>query len=213
MTIVQNSLAKCPSLDPKLWGILLCSLFIGCTVKPRPPATPDFVSPPPLPLPQLRVDSETVLPWAQKEPVFLIVEKGCHTVKLYRYGLLERSYPAVFGRNPGRKTYEGDRRTPTGLYMIIGKSPHSRWARFLWLDYPTEPDLHRYWQQVSAGLVPKRDNGHVGAGGAIGIHGTDREAFNRTHINWTLGCISLFNHDVKELYSLIPVGTLVYIRE
>jgi murein L,D-transpeptidase YafK len=213
MTTVQNSPAKCLSLHPKLWGMLFCSLVMGCTAKPRPQVTPELVPPAPPPLLQPRVDSEAVLAWAQAEPVFLIVEKGCHTVKLYRYGRLDRSYPAVFGRNPGRKTYEGDRRTPTGLYMIIGKSHHSRWARFLWLDYPTEPDLRRYWQQVSAGLVPKNGHGHVGAGGAIGIHGTDREAFNRTDINWTLGCISLFNHDIKELYSLISVGTLVYIRE
>src|SRR5262245_51818713 len=141
MTTVQNFRTRSLPPGPKLWGILLSSFFfIACSAKPRPHVAPDVVSPTPPSLVQLRADSEATLPWAQAEPIFLIVEKGCHTVRLYRYGRLDRSYPAVFGRNPGRKTYEGDRRTPTGLYMIIDKSHHPRWARFLRLDYPTEPD-------------------------------------------------------------------------
>jgi len=50
-------------------------------------------------------------------------------------------------------------------------------------------------------------------GGEIGIHGTDHESFNRVGLNWTLGCISLFNLDVQELYAFVQVGTLVYIKD
>jgi L,D-peptidoglycan transpeptidase YkuD (ErfK/YbiS/YcfS/YnhG family) len=81
------------------------------------------------------------------------------------------------------------------------------------LDYPTEYDVHRYWQHVALGKIPRRGDGYPGAGSAIGIHGTDKENFNRLGINWTLGCISLLNHDMKELHALVPVGTLVYIKE
>jgi len=80
------------------------------------------------------------------------------------------------------------------------------------LDYPTEEDIRRYRGGQSDGLIPKQ-NGGPGAGGAIGIHGSDREAFNRVSINWTLGCISLLNADVKELDQLVTIGTLVYIHE
>lgn len=134
-------------------------------------------------------------------------------MNLYQYGRLTRSYPAVFGRKSGKKMYEGDQRTPTGLYMIIDKDHHRRWSRFMLLDYPTEHDVRRYWQNIAAGAVPKRGDGYAGIGGAIGIHGTDRERFNRVGINWTLGCISLFNADVKELYNFVSVGTLVYIKD
>ena len=51
-----------------------------------------------------------------------------------------------------------------------------------------------------------------GIGGAIGIHGTEDESLNRRGINWTEGCVSLFNHDVEELYDLVPIGTRVVIE-
>ena len=54
---------------------------------------------------------------------------------------------------------------------------------------------------------------HDYLGGAVGIHGSDREAFNRAKINWTLGCISLLNADLKELEKMVSLGTLVYIHE
>ena len=97
--------------------------------------------------------------------------------------------------------------------MIIDKDPHPRWSRFLLLDYPNEEDLRRYKQATVAGLIPKSPNGSPGPGGAIGIHGTDNEAFNRAAIDWTLGCISMLSNDVKELYAMAPIGTLVYIRD
>jgi murein L,D-transpeptidase YafK len=193
---------------------VLLSMFAGCTVSHSPRFAPPVpLHPPPPPTPQLRVDNETILPWGKEEPVLIVVDKRCRTLNLYRYGRLVRTYPVVFGRKPGRKLYEGDQRTPIGLYMIIDKDRHKRWANFMLLDYPTEQDVRRYWQNVSAGAVPKRGGGYAGVGGAIGIHGTDREAFNRTGINWTLGCISLFNSDVKELSASVPVGTLVYIKD
>lgn len=164
-------------------------------------------------IPPLRVDNETVLPWGREEPILVVVDKTCRTLNLYRYGRLVKTYPTVIGRKPGRKLYEGDRRTPTGLYMVIAKDHHRRWSRFMLLDYPTGHDVNRYWKNVSAGVVPKRGDGYPGVGGEIGIHGTDKEHFNRVGVNWTLGCISLFNPDVQELYTFVPVGTLVYIKD
>lgn len=196
------------------WMVLLSLWLSGCTMHHSPPFAPDApLSSPPLATPRLRVDNEAVLPWASEEPALIVVDKGCRTLNLYRYGRLVRSYPMVFGRKPGRKLHEGDKRTPTGLYMIIDKDHHKRWSRFMRLDYPTAHDVGRYWQHVSVGAVPKRAKGYAGVGGAIGIHGTDNEAFNRVGINWTLGCISLFNYDVRELYTLVSVGTLVYIKD
>lgn len=193
--------------------LVVVALLAGCSARtplrfpPEPPPALLPSSPPP------RVDSDSVLPWASEEPVFLVVDKKCRTLNLYRYGQLVKSYPAVFGRQPGRKLYEGDRRTPTGLYMIVGKAHHRRWSRFMLLDYPTEHDVRRYWQHVSAGVVPKRGGGYPGVGGEIGIHGTDKEALNQVGIDWTLGCISLSNADVQEVYATAPSGTLVYIKD
>lgn len=188
-------------------------LSAGCAAR-TPLRFPASSPPPPPPVTvPLRVDSEAVLPWASEEPVLIVVDKECRMLSLYQYGRLVRSYPVVLGRKPGRKLYEGDKRTPTGLYMIIDKDHHRRWSRFMLLDYPTEQDVRRYWQNVSAGTVPRRGGNYPGVGGEIGIHGTDRESFNRVGVNWTMGCISLFNLDVQELYAFVRVGTLVYIKD
>lgn len=188
-------------------------LLTGCAARAPLRFPPASTTPPPSAAIPLRVDSDSVLAWASEEPVLIVVDKVCRTLHLYQYGRLVRSYPVVLGRKLGRKLYEGDQRTPTGLYMIIDKDHHRRWSRFMLLDYPTGQDVHRYWQNVTAGVVPRRGGGYPGVGGEVGIHGTDYESFNRVGINWTLGCISLFNLDVQELYSLVQVGTLVYIKD
>jgi len=186
----------------------------GCVTKP-PPRLPEPSSPTPPSAPNLpeRTDTDSVLPWASEERAFIVADKRCGTVSLYQYGRLSRTYPAVFGRNPGKKTHEGDKRTPLGLYMIIAKDTHSRWSRFMRIDYPNENDRLQYLKNIETGKIPKGANGYPGLGGAIGIHGSDNEAFNRAKINWTLGCISMLNADVKELYSLVSLGTLIYIKD
>ena len=194
--------------------VLLLSLLIaGCTPKPPPEFVPPRPLPQPPPLSRHIPDDENILPWGQGEFWLIVVEKSCHTLNLYSHGRLVKSYPAVFGRKPGRKLYQGDKRTPTGLYAIIDKAYHNRWARFMLLDYPTEHNVYIYWQHVASGQVPQSGGRYLGVGGAIGIHGSDNEKFNRVGVNWTLGCISLSNEDVKELYEQVPTGTLVYIKE
>ena len=205
-----------------MWRLLLYVFFIGvgiagtgligCAVKPRSyaPDAPVLSSLPEIPQ---RSDAEDELAWVSTERAFVLVDKSCGTVNLYQYGHLTKTYPAVFGRNPGKKTHEGDQRTPSGLYMIIDKGQHARWKRFIRLDYPNVTDRVQYWKSLEEEKIPKRADGYPGPGGAIGIHGTDNEAFNRAKINWTLGCISLFNKDVQELDSFVTVGTLVYIKD
>lgn len=181
----------------------------SCTPQPQPQLVEE--------VPQVeafdRVDPEISLPWGQDERTVVTVSKSCQTLNIYNYGKLVRTFPVVLGRNPGRKLYQGDRRTPNGLYTIIDSDPHPRWWRFMLLDYPSEEDARRYRQELSQGKVPGHKHGGPGPGGAIGIHGSDREAFNRAKINWTLGCISFLNGDMKEFEKMVSLGTLVYIHD
>jgi len=167
----------------------------------------------PVSVPLIDLDS-TTLPWAQSEEYFIVVRRSCRTVDVYHWGDLIRRYPAVFGRNSaGSKLYEGDRRTPAGFYTIIEKRWHPRWARFMLLDYPNVTDGQRYAEAFESGDLPD-ENGHIpGIGGAIGIHGSDKQDLNARGIDWTLGCISLNNRDAIELDALVPVGTPVWIHE
>lgn len=169
------------------------------------------VTPPPVAAP---VDDDDRLAWAANEPWAVVVRKRCRVVDLYRQGQRVRSYPAVFGlANSGHKLHEGDLRTPRGLYMIVDKRPHRRWAHFLLLDYPNARDRERYWQALEAGELPREGDGWIGIGGQVGIHGSDKPELNGRNVDWTLGCISLRNEDVEDLAALVPVGTLVLIED
>lgn len=154
------------------------------------------------------------LSWAASEPVFIVVDKKCGRLDVFNRGRRWRSYEAVFGSGGrGPKRYEGDRRTPLGLYSIVYKRRHARWSRFLLLDYPNPDDVARYRGEVQRGFVPERGDSSVGIGSQVGIHGSDKPDMNASHINWTHGCISIANADVEELYRIAPEGTFVLIRE
>jgi murein L,D-transpeptidase YafK len=164
--------------------------------------------------PRQFADDDDHLTWAEQEPWIVVIRKSCRTLDVYRQGDRVRSFAAVFGLNgSGSKLYEGDLRTPAGLYMIIDKRPHPRWHQFMLLDYPNMQDLHRYWLAMESGGLPRLGDGYVGAGGAVGIHGTDKPGLNARNVDWTWGCISLQNADVDDLARLVPVGTLVLIED
>jgi lipoprotein-anchoring transpeptidase ErfK/SrfK len=140
--------------------------------------------------------------------------KKKHQLIVYYKGRLFKSYRAVFGRSfePGTKLWEGDRRTPEGVYAIIEKHPSRRWDWFLTLNYPNDIDRHRYEELRAGGEVPDEDGHPVGVGGRIGIHGTDNPQLNKGDINWTTGCISVDDDDIAELKKLLPDGTVVIIK-
>jgi len=142
------------------------------------------------------------------------IYKKHHQLVVYYKSRMFKTYHAVFGRSfePGTKLWEGDRRTPEGVYAIIGKHRSARWNWFLTLNYPNEIDRHRYDQLVSDGEVPKEGGRPVDIGGRIGIHGTDEPELNSGDINWTTGCISVDDDDIDELVRLLPTGTVVIIN-
>lgn len=165
----------------------------------------------PVPVP---VADEDRLDWAAEEPYFIVVRTACRTLDVYRHGDRVRSYPAVFGLGGIKdKLHEGDRRTPTGLYAIVGMRRHPRWRRFLLLDYPNLHDAERYAVAMESGTIPMLGSRPAGLGGAVGIHGTDKPDLNRMNVDWTFGCISLGNADIEDLATLVPVGTPVLIED
>ncbi len=181
--------------------VLVGVILQGCFTRPAPPA--------PAPL-----ADEDRLEWAADEPFFIVVRTECRTLDVYRYGSRIRSFPAVFGLGGTKgKLHEGDHRTPTGLYAIVGMRRHPRWRRFLLLDYPNLHDVHRYEVAMESGDIPMLGERLAGVGGAVGIHGTDKPALNRKNVDWTFGCISLSNDDIDDLATLVPVGTSVLIED
>ena len=142
--------------------------------------------------------------------------KSRHQLLVYFKGRLFAKLPAVFGRNrsSGTKLWEGDDRTPEGLYTIVKKHPSRRFHWFMRLNYPNKVDRTRYAQLRDEDRIPldEEDGKLAGEGGAIGIHGTDQPILNRGQVDWTTGCISLDNDAIFKLYELLPIGTIVLIK-
>lgn len=142
--------------------------------------------------------------------VSLYIEKSAYRLTVRYRGAPLKAYPVVFGRNPvDDKLREGDTRTPEGLFRIARMALHPRWSRFLLLNYPTADSWAKHRRAKARGEIPQRAT----VGGAIGIHGVPNGSDTAIDArnNWTLGCISLKNADVAELYSLSAVGTPVIV--
>src|SRR5215831_20692624 len=150
---------------------VLLAVVGGCSV--RAPMSPAVVAS----QPSLPAVEEPPLEWARDEPYFIVVSRSCRSLTLYRWGRWLRTYEQLaFGANDGDKLQAGDRRTPRGLYMIVGKRHHPRWSRFMLLDYPNTRDLDAWRHAVAEDAVSG------GPGGEVGIHGTDKSRFNELGI-------------------------------
>ena len=142
----------------------------------------------------------------------IIVIKAKRKLFFYLDGKFVKTYPVVFGKNPNKqKLYEGDNCTPEGVFRVVSKKVHEEWSRFILLNYPTWDDMKRHKKACSQGLIPLRGDRCIGLGGGIGIHGTHSEALNRSRVDWTDGCISLFNRDIEEFFPYVEKEALVFI--
>lgn len=187
-----------------VWLVVGLVSLAGCASRAPQPLPPLPAPPPPAPV----VEQPAPLTGER----WISIRKGARTLALYEGATVIRTYPVVLGTQPvGAKLFEGDRRTPEGEYRIVKKYYHPYWSRFMLIDYPTPANREIYTWSRSMGVLPARGGGTPGIGGAVGIHGTEDESLNQRGIDWTLGCISLFNRDVDELYELVPPGARVVI--
>ncbi len=159
-----------------------------------------------------------------KRPTIIVYKSKRHLF-YFENDVLKREYPIVLGKKPeGRKLRQGDYRTPEGEYYITHKSTVSRFYRFMGLSYPNIEDARRGLARKLIGQAEflkikmainhhQRPPSGTRLGGMIGIHGEgEYRDFTRRHrINWTEGCISVSDEDMKILYEKIDVGTPVVI--
>lgn len=113
-----------------------------------------------------------------------------------------KTYPCVLGEVPvGDKFHQGDRKTPEGTFTFRSKRVHSKWHKFIWVDYPNAESWKRYRRRVIEGSIPAGKD----IGGEIGIHGVPEgmDHWIDQGADWTWGCIALRNADVDEIYPYI----------
>ena len=142
--------------------------------------------------------------------IYLHIEKTKYRLTLNYRSKPLKSYPVVFGGNPfDDKRREGDRCTPEGKFKIDAKYPHRLWNKFMLLSYPTADSRRKFNEAKRSGKI--RANATIG--GSVGIHGVPdgKDDWIESRTNWTLGCISLKNADVDEIYSVMRNGTVVEI--
>lgn len=168
-----------------------------------------------------RMESEQLLNYKQSlqeilednielKMISILVEKSKHRLTVFHNLQPIKSYPVVFGSNPsGDKLHEGDQKTPEGVFHVRDLYSHPEWSKFIWLDYPTPQSWREHFHAKLANDI----NWLLPIGGQIGIHGvpTGQDTLIEQRLNWTLGCISLKNDDINEIYRFIKVGTLVEI--
>ncbi len=134
----------------------------------------------------------------------LVVHKSAHKMMVYANGVLLKTYTVSFGDNPvGHKQFEGDERTPEGIYSINAKNPNSVCYKNLGTSYPNQNDREQAKQLGKP------------TGGDIKIHGLPNGQgyigkFQRWS-NWTNGCIAVTNNEMDELYDTVRLGAKIEI--
>ena len=145
-------------------------------------------------------------------PVSVEIDKSENWLRILVDTIVLKQYPVVFGGNPDDdKRMQGDECTPEGKFTVRSKYPHKSWSKFIWIDYPNEESWKKHNQAKRNGEIP----GNAKIGGEIGIHGVPKgsDFLIDMKMNWTLGCISMKNKDVNEIYPYIHKNTLINIHK
>ncbi|WP_236937610.1 L,D-transpeptidase family protein [Flavobacterium coralii] len=135
----------------------------------------------------------------------LVVYKSKRKMYAYDGNALLKVYTISLGKNSiGHKQYEGDCRTPEGVYTINDRNPNSAYHKNLGISYPNEAD------KKNAAMLGKPP------GGDIKIHGlrNGRGYISKFHRwkNWTAGCIAVTNTEIDELYKAVVPGAEIEIN-
>jgi murein L,D-transpeptidase YafK len=147
----------------------------------------------------------------------IVIRKRERLLDVYDGGQLVRTFEMVLGfESSGNKEVEGDGRTPEGEFYVCTKNPESKFHLSLGLSYPSKRDATR---GLAEGLITKDEHDEIvsaleegglplqktALGGEIYIHGGGTDG------DWTRGCVALENHEIEDLFKMIPIGTKVTI--
>ena len=148
--------------------------------------------------------AEDLLNWTKESGRrAILVVKLEHRCLLLSRGQVEKSYTVNLGRNWYRpKVQAQDASTPEGEYKITRLNPAGRYGFALMLDYPNGIDQARFHSRRRSRTIPSGAR----IGGNIEIHGG-----GRPQVDWTDGCVSLDDVDMRELFRLAYPGMPVTI--
>ena len=126
------------------------------------------------------------------------VHKAERKMYLLHNSKVLEEYNIHLGGNPiGKKHFEGDGKTPEGVYYISHRNPNSTYHLSLGISYPNDED------RANAAAMGKPP------GGDIFIHGGP--PYKATKQDWTAGCIAVTDKQIEEIYSMVRPGTPIII--
>ena len=135
----------------------------------------------------------------------IVVYKSKRQMLIYSNGQLLRTYKISLGRQPiGAKEFEGDKKTPEGVYFIDDKNPNSGYHKNLGVSYPDKADKEN---AKRLGKPPGSDIKIHGIRNRMGFIGKFHRWFD-----WTLGCIAVTNAEIDELFKTVKIGTRIEIN-
>lgn len=131
----------------------------------------------------------------------IVVNKGQRRMYLLNNTRVLKGYKVDLGNQPvGHKQFEGDGKTPEGVYFIDRFNPNSRYHLSVGVSYPNQVDSAR---AAAFGLRP---------GGDIFIHGKGREGRQLNRKDWTAGCIAVEDEEIEEIFAMLTTGVPIVIN-
>ena len=133
----------------------------------------------------------------------LVVYKSERKLVAFSKGKIVKSYRIALGKSPiGAKQFQGDNKTPEGVYFINGKNGHSIAYKNLGISYPNSKDNSNSRRKPT--------------GGDIKIHGLMNNLWFIGNLHqlkdWTNGCIAVNNSEMEELFHVVGIGAKIEIK-
>lgn len=129
----------------------------------------------------------------------VVVYKDARKMQLFHNATVLKTYPISLGFAPtGHKQFEGDGKTPEGLYYIDRRNPRSRYHLSIGISYPNEADI------AFAKAQGKEPGGEIFIHGRSGYRGKNRG-------DWTWGCIAVPDRQMEDIYAMVKDGTPIQI--
>ncbi|MBU1667238.1 L,D-transpeptidase family protein [bacterium] len=137
----------------------------------------------------------------------VIIKKSTRMLYLSSQGEIYKKYHITLGQIPeGAKEFEGDMKTPEGIYILDWRQSSPQYYKSIHISYPNVKDR-----------AYAEENG-MSAGGMIMIHGTPTNwslsplgDWMPMLLDWTEGCIAMSNDDMEEVWAHTTNGTPIII--
>ena len=142
--------------------------------------------------------SQRARPYSGPPVTAVEVHKADRKLYLLNGTQVLKAYDMHLGGTPvGPKHFEGDGKTPEGLYYITHRNARSAFHLSLGISYPNTIDRA---YAASQGKEP---------GGDIFIHGERQQGASRG--DWTVGCIAVTDREIEEIFAMVNPGTPISI--